>query len=229
MHEAVQVPNVAEVDLPPWLGGGDPSGFLESSGLVAERIGTSATRWRISNKVSWDQGRPILITVDDIAGPGQVPPRFNLLPIMAQAERFEKPAANEIIEEVNRMGERAQTSKNPVDSFAWVQMATIVIPASELHDWLAHTYERFTSTGMEHDSNDKVFANAGIHIVRRSPELLHRVKLASVSLQLSSDRTFVTKTLAQIQRDAHSSGETIFASSEGLYDEIGRASCRERV
>ncbi|HXL88587.1 MAG TPA: hypothetical protein VN969_06305 [Streptosporangiaceae bacterium] len=220
MRETVQVPNVAEVNLPPWLGGGDPSGFFENSGLVAERIGNSATRWRISNKVPWDQGRPILVTVNDIAGPGQALPRFNLLSLMVQAERLEESTPNEIIKEVNRMGERAETSKNPVDSFAWVQMATIAMPAPQLRDWLTRTYEGFTSTGMENDFNDKVFANAGIHIVRRSLELLHRIKLASVSLQLSSDYTFDTKTLEQIKRDAHSSGESIFASSEGLYDGI---------
>jgi hypothetical protein len=220
VNRQAQIPTTAEIELPSWLGGGNPSGFLEQSGLLAERVGLSTTRWRIENKVSWEQGRPVLITVDDLAGPTQALSRFDLLPAIAQSEASAAPALDKIVEEVNRMGELAQITRNPVDSFAWVQMVTTVIPAPELQQWLAHTYENFVSVGMESNADDKVLASAGIHLVRRAPELLHRIKLASVSLQLASDSSFASKTLEQIQQQANAAGETIFASSEGLYDGI---------
>ena len=139
--------------------------------------------------------------------------------LMALAEQTEGPPTK-VIEEVKRMGEIAATTRTPVDSLAWSQMVSTVIPAPQLQEWLAETYKNLISMPMENDPTDKVFANAGIHIVRRAAELLHRIKLPSVSLQLASDSNFATKSLAQIQGEANAAGETIFASSEGLYDGI---------
>ena len=48
----------------------------------------------------------------------------------------------------------------------------------------------------------------------------NKPKLASVSLQLASDSSFARKTLEKVQRDVNADGETVFSSSEGLYDGI---------
>jgi hypothetical protein len=215
-----QIPTAAELELPSWLGGGNPSGFLKESGLIAKRIGASKTRWRVTNRIPWEQGRPILITVDDIAGPSRLRPRFDLVSLMAHTEESAGSIPDEVAHRVTEMAELAKTTKSPVDLFAWMQMITMLITGADLQRQIVYNYETIKEIGTESNSGDKIFTHAGVHVIRRAPELLHRIKMASVSLQLASDSSFAEKTLEQIQRDANASGESVFSSSEGLYDGI---------
>lgn len=220
MTRPSSIPLVAELELPSWLGGGNPSGFLKESGLLVEPIGASGTRWRVSNQISWDQGRPVLITVDDIAGPSLIRPRFDLVSFIASTEQSPGPFPDEVVHREAEMVELAQKTKSPVDLFAWMQMTTMVIPAADLQHQILYNYETIKEIGTEGDSNDKVFTHAGVHIIRRSPQLLHRIKLASVTLQLASDGSFARKTIQEIQQNANADEESVFSSSEGLYDGI---------
>lgn len=219
MTAPTKIPTVAEIDLPVWLGGGNLLGFLGEAGLIAQPIDAAGTRWSVRTQVSWDQGRPVLITVDHLAGPTRASHRFHLLPAMASGDAALLAADETIVRELKRLESRVQKTKAPVDAFVLTQLKTMSVLPSQLYAVVKGTYENLLATGMEKDPDDKVFANAGVHVIRRSPQLLHRIKLASVTLQVASDSAFVSGDLAEVQA-ANAAGETVFASSEGLYDGI---------
>jgi hypothetical protein len=124
-----------------------------------------------------------------------------------------------IVEEINRLGKRAMETGSPADAFAHSQLLTTVAPSNQLTEVVTGVYENLLQVGLVGDSDEKVFANAGVHIFQREPALIHRLKVASVWLRVSSDGALGLEDISQVQT-ALAAGDGAFASSQGLYDGI---------
>ena len=72
-----------------------------------------------------------------------------------------------IVEEINRLGKRAMETGSPADAFAHSQLLTTVAPSNQLPEVVTGVYENLLQVGLVGDSDEKVFANAGVHIFQR--------------------------------------------------------------
>jgi hypothetical protein len=72
---------------------------------------------------------------------------------------------------------------------------------------------------MEHRPDEHPFADAGVHLIRRSPQLIHRAKLTSVLLQVEHDPRLQAGDVGHLQRSL-AAGELVFSASQGLADGI---------
>ncbi|WP_156213790.1 hypothetical protein [Lentzea aerocolonigenes] len=121
--------------------------------------------------------------------------------------------------ELGRRAERAAETEAPVDIFAYWQLQTLITPRAELPLVVADAFESLTEFRLQGDSSVRVFANAGVHVVRRSAGLPHRVKLPGVLLRIAHDDRLRAGSLKHVRAPA-SDGETLFAASEKLYDGV---------
>jgi hypothetical protein len=213
------VPTSAVIQVPPWLWGGNPSSFLSEARLRGRLLDAEAGRWRVQTDESWRRSRPSLITVQHLAGPTLSRPRFEILQSMSPADEPVLVSNDSIREEINRLGKRAKETESPADAFAFYQLQTIAVRSAELPEVVRDVYENLLQVGLIGNPDEKVFPNAGVHIVQRDPALIHRLKVASVWLRIMSDDQLKLGDTSQI-KTALAAGENAFASSEGLYDGI---------
>jgi hypothetical protein len=219
MAKAATVPTAAAMYFPRWLWGGDPSAFFSEARLRGQLIDPDAGSWRVRTDESWRRSRPSLITVTHLAGPGVERPRFDLLRRLAANDTPVVVSSDSIVDEINRLGKRAAETGNPADAIAHSQLQIMAVRSVELSDAVRGVYENLLDVGLVGDPSEKVFANAGAHILRREPALIHRLKMASVWLRVLSDEKLGPCDLSQIKAAA-AAGENAFASSQGLYDGI---------
>ena len=205
--------------IPPWLWGGNPSAFFSAAKLRSQLLDDKAGSWRVRTEESWRRARPSLISVSHLAGPMMARPRFELIRGRAPSDRTVLVPNDSIVDEINRLGKRAQETGNPADAIAYSQLQTMTALPNELSDAVRGVYENLVEVGLVSDLSEKVFANAGVHIFQREPALLHRIKMPSVWLRVSSDEKLGLGDLSQVQA-AVAAGENAFASSRGLYDGI---------
>jgi hypothetical protein len=205
--------------MPPWLWGGNLKAFFVEAQLRSWPHDAKAGQWRVQTEEGWRHSRPSLITVSHISGPPLSRPRFELLKKMTADETPLLEHGDSIVEEVNRLGKRAEETGNPADALAYSQLQTIVARSSELSDVVRDVYENLLQVGIVGNVREKVFTNAGVHVLRREPALIHRLKMPSVWLRVSADERLRLGDISQIQAAA-AVGESAFASSQGLYDGI---------
>ena len=213
------MPTAAVIQVPSWLWGGNYSAFFSEARLRGQLVDARARYWRVQTDESWRHTRPILITVRHLAGPTLSRPRFDILQSMKASDTPILTAGDSVVEEINRLGKLAEETRSPVDAFAHSQLQTIAVPANQLPEVVRGVYENLLQVGLAGNSNEKVFANAGVHVFQREPALIHRLKIASVWLRVSSDEALRLENISQIQT-ALLAGDSAFASSEGLYDGI---------
>ena len=213
------VPATALMQIPPWLWGGNPSDFFAQAKLRGRLVNAAAGSWRVQTEESWRRTRSSMITVSHLAGPMMSRPRFEIIQRMARSDTPSIALSDHIIEEINRLGRRAQETGKPADAIAHSQMQIMAVQSNELPDVVRGVYENLLDVGLVGDTSEKVFANAGVHIFHLDPALVHRLKMASAWLRVSADQQLGLGDLSQIQAAAKA-GENIFASSQGLYDGI---------
>lgn len=69
------------------------------------------------------------------------------------------------------------------------------------------------------EDQSSVFPHASVHVIRRSPALVHRVKLASILVRLQHDERLAGGDVSQVLAD-HENGRTTFDSSGALTDGV---------
>ena len=205
--------------MPSWLWGGNCSAFFSAARLQGRLVDAKARYWRVQTDESWQHVRPTLISVCHLAGPTLSRPRFDTLQRMAASDTPVLVTNASIVNEINRLGKRAEETGSPADAFAHSQLQTIAVSANQLPEVVRGVYENLVQVGLTSDSNEKVFANAGAHVFQREPALIHRLKVASVWLRVSSDEALGLEDISQIQATL-ATGDNAFASSEGLYEGI---------
>ena len=212
-------PAAAMMRMPSWLWGGKPNAFFSAARLRGRLVDAEAQYWRVQTAESWQHAHASLITVCHIAGPTVPRLRFEILQMMAETDTPVLLSNDSVIEEINRLGKRAEATRSPADAFAHSQLQTIAVPSSQLPEVVRGVYQNLLEVGLTGDPSEKVFANAGVHMFQRDAALIHRLKVPSVWMRVLSDERLGLGDISQIQA-ALSAGEGAFASSEGLYDGI---------
>jgi hypothetical protein len=219
VNDADSVPNSAVMQIPPWLWGADPSAYFNEAQIHGQLIDHAERRWRVWTNEGWLRTPPHLVRVDHLAGPMQSVPRFDLLGKIAANDIPPIALDRPTVADLERLAERLKQTKTPVDAITYSQMLTMAVPSAQVADAVTSVYRNLVAMAVEGKPDHKVFPDAGVHVVRRAPELLHRIKLASVLLRVSSDERLRHGDLTTLHATA-AAGETVFASAQGLYDGI---------
>jgi hypothetical protein len=111
--------------------------------------------------------------------------------------------------------ERTLTTKDLVDAFSVYTLQTVLAEQAQLPEIAEHVYVELRDFCIDGDSSSQAFPHAGVHVVRRRPELASRLKVAGVLVRLEHDSQLVGGDLHGIQA-AHNAGELVFASAEHL-------------
>jgi hypothetical protein len=211
-------PIAAEIEIPPSLLGPRLAALFDHAKLHNNLIDRQAGRWRVQTEESWQHRPARLVTVDHLAGPVQQN-RFELLKGIASSETTYAPPSAETVQEVHELGQRSQDTASPVDSFVYSQLLTIVTPPMELGKAVEDIYHNLSDVSIAGRPEEKVFANSGVHVIRRNSALIDRLRLASVGLRISFDDGSGTNGMREVLASPPP-GKRIFASSEGLFDGI---------
>lgn len=113
-------------------------------------------------------------------------------------------------------GER-RGPRTRVDAFAYWQLLTQVAPPSEVAAAVASVHAGLGSMCMDGDPPKAAFPHAGVHLLRRDPQLVHRTRLTTFWLRLEHDERLRRGDTAHLVA-ADATDQHVFASSQGLHD-----------
>lgn len=105
-------------------------------------------------------------------------------------------------------------TKDLTDAFSLLTLQSILADQAQLPEIVGHVHGELRGFRFSGDS-EQVFPHAGVHVVGRRSELVHRIKMTGVLLRLEYDGQFTSCDLSGIQA-AHNAGELVFSSSEHL-------------
>jgi hypothetical protein len=205
--------------VPDWMWGGDSAGFFAAAELHRHRVPEAADRWRVKTEERYRRITLTLITVDHLDGPAALRPRLQLLAEMAAAPPLHD-EGEQLNEELLRIVADDERANWLVDNLtrAWVQTATA--PPERLPELTASVLQALRSVSTAEQPGFRPFSHAGVHLVRRAEEVLHRAKFATVLLQLDHDHR-LSDGFDAAQRLRHAPGDQLwFDSSQGLFDGV---------
>ena len=166
-------------------------------------------------------GRPSLVSADVLAGPGTTD-RFSLLDAAEGSTTGTVPNAPRHPAEVQAEMERllAQAAGPPgLASLTAVltahQLQLMTVPPGDA-EASARAFLRAV-LDIRIEGGDRAFPHAGMHLLRRDPAVMHRLKLPSVLLRLEHDPRMLAGDLSQVQKKL-ADGALVFGSSAGLSD-----------
>jgi len=212
------LPPSATVTVPPWMWGADPAQYFAAAGLRSRPVDGSPGRWQLRTQERYHHIHPSLITVDHLAGPVTRRPRFDLLAGAARGS-VAPDDGQHLPNELAARHRRAGQTCTLVDAIVLWQLQTIAAPLNELAGVTEQVHFGLTTIGAEDDPDRKPFVAAGVHLVRRAPEVVHRAKLTSVLLQVQHDPRLLSGDVDHL-RSAYAAGDPLFAASQSLYDGI---------
>jgi hypothetical protein len=219
VDRAAEVPEAAILQAPSWLWGNDPTAFFSAAKLRGRQLAADGQSWRVQTEESYLRVRPSLITVFHVAGPAVSRPQFGILQKIPESYNSVLDLKESVADEIDRLRRRSEATGNPADSFAFAQLQTIAVQSSEVADAVKAIYESLLRATLTENPNEKVFPNCGVHVLQRDAALIHRLKMASVWLRLSSDEQLALGDINKAKANL-AVGESAFASSQGLYDGI---------
>ncbi|MFI9450704.1 hypothetical protein [Amycolatopsis sp. NPDC052450] len=106
-------------------------------------------------------------------------------------------------------------TKELVDAFNVLTLQTVLADQEQLPDIVGHVHGELLDFRFSGEAPEQVFPHAGVHVVRRRSELVHRIKMAGVLLRLEYDTQLTGGDLSGIKA-AQDKGQLIFSSSEHL-------------
>lgn len=200
--------------LPEWVWGGNPPGLLDAAGFRFKAASNSA--YTIKTEESYLRTEPRLVALDHVAGPDRSRWAFNLIDAAARTES---------ISASGRVGE--ETLARHIQRSAERGDLAGVISAQQLQLLTAHPHHvrglsqellaGLTQTTFHDDEDGYPFADAGVHLIRRSPKLMTRLKLPSLVLNLDDGNDSADSSEAEL-RKRHARGEKVFGASDALWD-----------
>jgi hypothetical protein len=212
------LPKTAELVVPGWMWGGDPTGYFVTAGLKA-RGGEPLGRWRVQTVERYRGQRPSLAQVDHLAGPNTRRPRLDLLAGAAvSADAILPDVGGQLPRELAELREPAIRSGLPVDGWSSRLADTSLAPADRLVEVVEAIHRDICETAREGDPAARPHADAGVHLVRRDPMIVHRAKLTSTLLQVEHDPVLQDGDLATLR--AGLAAGPVLASSQGLFEGI---------
>jgi hypothetical protein len=198
--------------------GADPVQYFAAAGLQSRPVDGPQGRWLLQTQERYLRIRPSLITVDHLAGPATRKPRFNLLAAAARKSLVPDDGQH-VPDGLDKHHRRAEQTHALVDAIVLWQLQTLAAPLQELAGIAEEVHHELISIGTEEDPDRKLFTAAGVHLVRRAPEVVHRAKLSSVLLQVEHDPRLRTGDVDNL-RGVLAADESVFAASENLYHGI---------
>ncbi|KAA1008088.1 hypothetical protein FVA95_28585, partial [Pseudonocardia sp. EV170527-09] len=214
------LPTRAVLRAPRWLANGNPAQHLRNAGLHNRPVPGAADSHEVQTEESYlRRRRPGLIDVEHLAGPTVPVPRLERLLDAQQTADMDYDIGADAVAEVAALQEKAQHSDRLVDGIVVWQAATLCAPAEQLPELTAGVREGLLALRTAGRPEEQVMHSVGVHLVRRSPQLIHRTKLFLLLLQHDHDPRLRDGDLVALQK-ALDGGEAVFAASQDLYQGV---------
>jgi hypothetical protein len=206
-------PRTVRLDLPAWLWGRSVEDYLREAGLRVVRTAHGGGQI-VEADERGAQGRPGLITCDDLAGAG-LPDRYDRLNAAeAVAPTAPDPEGRRLVDsELERLVERTGSGGGLPSALVLHQLQISSAPSSQAAAVVRAALDDTIS--IRFDGGEQAFPRAALHLVRRRPAILHRAQLPAVLLRLEHDPAMRQGDLSAVN-DALARGELVFAASGGL-------------
>jgi hypothetical protein len=213
------LPTHAEALLPPWMWGGQPEKLLEAADLHARRLTPSADTWRVQAGERYRRVRPSLFFAETLAGPGAGGggPRWQRLTHAAHAAATEDPGRHAPEHRVRHRLDRAG-SGGLLGHLSAAQLLTMDAPPDVLASTVEQAHNALVNVEAAERPGYHPLSAAGVHLVHRSAQVVHRVKLTAALLQLEHDpalRAGDPRVLNRLQ-----AGEMVLQASSSLSDGV---------
>lgn len=212
---AIDPPNRARVDLPPWLWGGDPKRLLAESELRSRPDGRN--RYFVQTEETYRRQRPDLVRLRTIVKPTEMLRRWDHLKHIR--ERVVVPIPERIEKRLHRGLLKAEERGALVDLFNHQVLLLHSLPLKDLREQSEYFLDTLNDIQFKEDPTRGPFRHTGLHLVQTNPAVLHRLKLASVLLRIEQDPVLRSGDEAYLKRLSAKDGK-LFSASAGLYDGI---------
>lgn len=212
---AIDPPNRARVELPPWLWGGDPRQLLTESELRSRSDGLN--RYFVQPEETYRRQRPDLVRLRTIAKPNETHRRWE--PLEHAAERVVVTIPERLEVDLQRRRLKAEERGALVDLFNHQVLLLHSLPLKDLREQSEYFLGTLNDIQFNEDPTRGPFRHTGLHLVQTSPALLHRLKLASVLLRIEQDPLLQRGDQEYVKR-LGTNGGRLFLSSAGLYDGV---------
>jgi len=203
-------PFAARVELPPWLWGGDPSGFLKQANLRTRKIDGD---FSIQTEESYLRRKPGLLRVKALAGPTLSKPRYDDLAKLVERVEIELPDGLESL--LAKYASQAETSSQPLNLLRHQMLALFGAKGLSLPVQARYFHERLQEITLAEDPAMRPFANSGLQLMEIDIALIHRLKVPSVWLRLEHDDRLNDGDSAHV-RQVLNQDQAAFNSSGGL-------------
>lgn len=198
----------AILEAPDWLWGGKPAGLLINAGLRVRRLSNGTAT--VCTHERYTRSKPDLVHLVEVKRPTETVGRWDRLNGMGNDE-IDGIARERGLAAIEQL---STESRDLTDLVTYYQLAVAAVPSDSIGEQSRTAMESVDEVTIEGD--ELAFGNASVYAVRRSPELLHRIKLISVLVRLQHDRELSDGDTAGIlsKRDE---GGLVFAAGEGLH------------
>jgi len=204
----------ASVDVPSWFHGGNPTNLFSDAGVRCIPDGTTGG-WLVQTEERYRRSRAELVTYRDLAGPGIARPDFTYL--TSRPEMVPHEVSAWAREELAAREERLTRTRNPVHAFELMRLRMLLTEPPGLAAQAEHEFSELRQVPMENEPDNKVFINAGAHVLERSGEVIWRNKLPLILCQIWQDPNLQAGEISHVQAAAER-GELAFRSAQGLAD-----------
>ena len=195
----------AEVELPHWLWGGNPAGYLKAANLHGRSIGSN--RYRIETTENYRHQPPSIATARDIAGPGMAQPRYDDL--AHETERVAPPTHARIDRLINEYAKSLQGAFDLPEYFQHERLSVYKTPVPQLPDRVKVFHEGLHKIDL---GGTRAFRDSGIQLAQVDLSLNYRLRLPALLLGVRHHPLLQTtdpKALA-------AQNQQFFLSSDGL-------------
>lgn len=214
------LPSAAIVTAPGWIPRPDLEPFASEAGLRWTSVSGSPGVRRLRTEESYRGVRPELVAIEHLAGPDARRARLDRLDDVARASMVDDPGGKWPRQLAERQ-QRAQQSGLLVNGVTMWQLQTMDAAPALLPATAEAVLKALTDVTIAEDPDDHPLADAGVHLFRLAPALVHRAKLFTVLLQATYDpRLQPGGDIAALKRVLESEGESAFAASRSLFEGI---------
>lgn len=199
----------ATVTVPSWVWGNNPAQFLREAELRAVPLGNDTDRWRVHTTERYSS-RPSLVLVDTMSEPDHIRRRIGQL-VATQA------FSNGLEIDIDHRWNRAKQAEHIRDRPA---LMTELLSLSQIRTQIA-SEDSLASTVVEVQEvlASQLGTTVRVHVVRRTPEVLHRSYLPGLLLRQVHDPQARVGNIGAI-RQANVEGKLVFSSSRRMLDGI---------
>ena len=210
-----EVPRHALVALPPWFWNGNPGALLAEAGMEIRPEPVDG-RWAVQTVENYRRQNPDLISYKHVAGPGVHRENFEHLTSRRDLVSHEQHA--DIQAEIAHREKRLRQTRNPVHALELIRLHTLSSAPHSLGRVVEHHYRDLLEIPLEGKPDHKVFDNAGVHLIERSPSLIWRFKLPMILNQIAQDPQLRAGEIGHLAGDRDGAAfRSASGLAEGLY------------